>query len=135
MAASAVAALGAAAAAAVVAAAEGAEGAVQAAVLQGTDEDGDAQDAAAAERAEQRADGLLGLAFAALTDNQGGKLHVQIVSVMAVCRHFHAAWKAYDAPRGSNRCQYAISGQADADQGVARDCHRVEARWSAPAVT
>ena len=49
-----------------------------------TDEDGDAQDAAAAQRAEQRADGLAELAFAALTDNQVDKLYVQIVSVMAV---------------------------------------------------
>ena len=39
----------------------------------------------------------LQLAFAALTDNQVDKLHVQIVSVIAVCRHFHAVWKAYNA--------------------------------------
>jgi hypothetical protein len=64
----------------------------------GSSDAGDAQDADEAERtaaAQRKADALAELAFAALTDHQVDNLHLQIVSVMVVTRHFYAAWKTY----------------------------------------
>ena len=95
----------------------------------GSSDAGDAQDADEAERtaaAQRKADALAELAFAALSDHQVDNLHLQIVSVMVVTRHFYAAWKTY-----CERVEHTPLGTPiERVPNVARAISKAQAEWA-----